>query len=255
MERRYRAVHRRRVRRKRYIVNAKRLMLCILLILLAVEVALAAYTSPWFYVKHKRVVGNKTVSSSEILDRLQIPHNCNIFALNKREAESRLAGDSVVKEVRLYRRPPNTLIIRVVERMPDLVLSTGGKLYEVDSSAVPFRVVDEADARLPVLSCEVRERIILGQPLDDAAFNTGRNCLLLARAEKKLRVAKLTVDPKNYLCLNTTDGFQVKLGRPEQLSEKLDIAARAVEQIPEFSKSGQYIDVTCVEAAALKLAE
>jgi hypothetical protein len=52
-----------------------------------------------------------------------------------------------------------------------------------------------------------------------------------------------------------SDEFEIRLGRPEQLKDKLDIAAKALLQVPELRSRGGYIDVTCVESPVLKLTD
>lgn len=245
----------RRGRRKRYAIDKKRLVLSAVLLILGVELALAAFTSPFFAVKKIRPVGNKTIPAAEIVQRAKLPGNSNIFLVRKGAVASRLTKNPVVKEVRVYRKLPDTLLVCVEERQPHLVLSTAGVLYEVDSSGVPFRVVKRVGTKLPVISCTIPGRVALGKRLDALDFASAMECLLLAREKKIFRVTKITVDRNDDLCLNVRDEFQVKLGRAEQLSKKLDIAAQAMEQIPECRQRGKYIDMTCPEAPALKLRE
>jgi len=245
----------RRRHRKRRVINVKRLILSVLLILLAVEVTVAAFTSPWFSIKGVRFAGNETIASKDIRRQLDLRPDANIFRINKRAIARRVMANPVVKEVRLYRRLPDTLVVRIEERKPDLVLNARGAMYEVDSAGVPFRAVKHAKAGLPVLSCKAPGRVVLGRRIRASSFGTARNCLLLVREKKIFQVAEITVDQNNDLCLNVRDGFQVKLGRPEQLSAKLNMAVRIVEQIPEFRQRGAYIDLTVPEAPALKYRE
>lgn len=242
-----------RRRRKRHVVNKMRLAVSAVVLILVVELTVVALTSPLFAVKKVRVVGNKTVPSAEILRALRLSSDSNIFLVNKQQVAAKLEGNPVINHVRLRRRLPGTLIVAVVERKPRLILETGGVLYEVDSWGVPFRVVKRLNGKLPVISCAVPGRIALGKPIYAAAFDVARECLLLAQEKKIAGLLKITVDQNRDLCLNVRDEFQVKLGRPEQLSEKLDIAVQVREQIPEFRQRGEYIDVATPEAPAFKL--
>jgi len=241
--------------RKRRVINVKRLILSLLLTLLAVEVTVAAFTSPWFGIKKVRLIGNETIASRDILRRLDLRPDSNIFRISKRAMARRVMGNPVVKEVRFYRRLPSALIVRITERAPDLTLNAAGRMYEVDSAGVPFRAVRRAKSEAPVLSCKVPRRIVLGRPIRASSFGVARKCLLLVREKKIFQVTEITVDQNNDLCLNIRDGFQVKLGRPEQLSAKLNMAARIVKQIPEFRQRGAYMDLTVPEAPALKYKE
>lgn len=239
-------------RRKRYRINAKRLIISLGLLALLVELIAVALTSPWFSVRKVKIEGNRLLPSARILALLELPPDSNIFLVKKQPLERRVARSPVVKDVRVRRRLPDTLIVQISERKRDLVLRTPTANYEVDASGVPFRTVAQPGTGVPVISCALQRRPVLGRPIREKRFLSARNCLLLVRAKKIFRVSEITVDPAGDLCLNDRDGFQVKLGRPEQLSEKLDKAALAVEQLPEFREHGEYIDVTCAEAPALK---
>lgn len=241
----------RRQRRKRYVINVKKLVLSFLLLLLAGEITWAAFSSPWFYVTKIKPIGNRLMSSKEVKERLNLPNHTNIFVIKKRTLISGVKKNPVVKDVRLYRLLPGTLIVQVIERKPVFVLSIGEKLYEVDHSGIPFRSVKNAYSALPVISCNV-PCVIVGKRPNSSVFNTAMECLLMAQ-KMKFRVVKLSVDQSQDLCLNIRDGYQVKLGRPDRLVDKLDVAARTVDQIPEFRQRGEYIDVSCPEDYAFKL--
>ena len=214
---------------------------------------MAAFTSPMFYVRRQKIVGNTTVPASDILKRLNLPRHSNIFLIRKRMIAERVMTNPVVKDVRLHRKLPDILIVQVIERKPYLTLSTSEKLYAVDHAGVPFRILKHADSELPVVSCKVKKRIVLGKPLNDPNFKIARDCLLLVNGRKIFQITELGVDQNQELWLNVRDGFQVKLGQAARLSEKLRIAKQAVDQIPEFKQRGKYIDVTIPEAPALKL--
>ena len=244
-----------RRRRKRYAINKKRLVLSLILFALGVELVLVALTSPQFAIEKLKVTGTRVIPVSEVLRELSFMKGSNIFKVDERKVADLLKKNPVVADVRLHRRLPRTLIVSITERKPELLLKTGTALYDVDRLGIPYRAVVKVDTKLPLIACTISDRITLGRPLKSPAFKTARRCLLLAQAKKVFRPAKITVDQSGHLCLNVRDEFQVKLGTPEQLSRKLDLAEQVVEQIPEFRQRGVYIDVTCPDASALKLAE
>lgn len=244
-----------RPRQKRRVINKKRVILSIFLLAIGAELVFALLTSPMFAVKNIKVVHNQTVSDRQVLQALRLPQDANIFRINKDSVLREVRRNPVVKEASLRRRIPTTLIVLINERRPLFILSTSGALYQVDSYGVPFRQDKTLNGKLPVIFCEIRKRIILGRPIRDPAFDSAKECLLLAQAKKVFRGIRITVDQKSDLCLNVRDDFQVKLGRPEQLARKLDYAEQVIQQSPEFQKRGEYIDVTCLEAPAYKLKE
>ncbi len=242
----------RRRHHKHYKVNIKRLALALLLMSLTAELVWAAFTSPYLYVKNKKVTGNVTVSTSEILGRLAISPKTNIFRVRARNARARLLRNPVISDVELHRSLPSTLIVNVTERTTDFMLSCRGKLYEIDSTDVPFRMAKQVDPHMSIVYCDF-SGIVLGKQITDSSFVNASKCLILAREKHIPQVVKIAVDQNGDLCLNVSDGFEIRLGRPERLAEKLGIAAKMLNQYPELRQRGGYINITCVEAPAFKL--
>lgn len=244
-----------RRRRKRRALRMKRLVLSLIVLALGAELVAVAMTSPQFEIEKLKLIGTRVVPTSQVLRELSFLKGSNIFKVDERKVAGLLKKNPIIADVRVHRRLPRTLIVSVTERKPHLILKTRGALYDVDRSGIPYRTVGQVDARLPLISCAVSNKIIPGRPLSSPAFKTARRCLLIAQTKKVFRPAKITVDQSGHLCLNVRDEFEVKLGTPEQLSRKLDLAEQVVEQVPEFRQRGMYIDVTCPDASALRLTE
>lgn len=244
-----------RRRRKRRVINVRRLILALLLTALAGELLVVILTSPRFAVERIQVRGTRVISAAQVARGLHYLVGSNIFTANKREIADTLRRDPVVADVHLHRRLPRILVIDITERRAQLVLNTGALLYEVDGSGVPFRKVSAANPKLPMICCAISGPVILGRALKSPAFASARDCLIRARGKKEFRVAKIAVDPAGHLCLNVREGFEVRLGRPDQIATKLDIVCRLVQQAPDFRRRGMYVDVSCPEAPACKLAQ
>lgn len=159
----------------------------------------------------------------------------------------------MIKKVVVRRQLPDTIVVELFERRAELTLKTQGRLYEVDPYGIAFRVVGHAMPGVPVVSCSVPGPITLGKQVKATIFLTARRSLQLAEQEKGFRVAKITIDQNNDLCLNVRDGVGIRLGQPERLDEKLEVARRLVEQVAEVRNGAEYVDVTCLEAPAFKL--
>lgn len=233
----------------------KRLVLCLVSLALLTELVLVFLNSPQFAIKQVWVKGNKVIPTQQILRQIPYAYGSNIFLIKERRISEIMKRNPIVATAHIHRKLPRTIIVHIFERKPHFVLNTGVALYEVDRSGVPYRIVKAADPNQSMVICAVPGKIVLGRPLKSPGFTFGRECLLLAQAKKISSAAKITVDQTGYICLNVRGKFQVKLGRPEQLSVKLGLVKRVLEQVPEFKQRGMYIDVTCPDAPALKFAE
>jgi cell division protein FtsQ len=212
-----------------------------------------AFTSPRFYVTTIQVEGNRTIPQGDVIARMRLDPTTNIFLLNKPEICGRIETNKVVKEVRLYRRFPETIIVRLTEREPFVLLNSGKGMFEVDASGIPFRIVKTAANNLPIISYATPFSPILGRPLDLPTFKGAMESIRLCGTYGLPGVSKITVDQYNELCLNVRDRFQVKLGPPDQLSVKIKNAAAVTNRRPELGRNIEYIDASCPDVPALKL--
>ena len=232
--------------------NARQIIMTILLLGLMVEIVVAALTSPYFNIKNISVTGNITIPSKSIIETASIPSETNIFRLQTRRIVDDLLINPVIRRVRLHRKLPDGLIIAVNEREPDCLLKTPDNAYEIDSAGVPFRVPVKIDENIPIIIYDLKQRILLGKQIVDEIFTASRRCIEISRINCPFRIKEITVDQNGDICLNSHDGFNVKIGRPVDLEHKMDIASQVVIQIPLFRTTGDYIDVTCPDAPAVK---
>ncbi len=230
-------------------------MLCLGCIALAVEVVMTLFNSPQFMIRKTIVHGNRLVPVRQVLQDVRFATGQNIFLVKDKAIVRTLTRNPIIASVHIHRKLPRTLIVDVTERRPCYVLNTGTAFYEVDRSGIPYRIMPAEDPGLSAIVCGVSERVILGKPLRSPTVAKARECLLLAQSKKIFSAVEITVDQTGCLCLNVRDKFQVKMGRPDQLSDKLNLVQRVLGQVPEFKQRGMYIDVTCPDAPAFKLAD
>lgn len=241
-----------RRRRPRSRVNYKAIAGYTLTTILVALLTYFALVSPMFYVKRVLVTGAKTVGNAAIVRAMDLSSTQNILLVAKRRIVARLLQNPVLKDAVIYRRLPGTVSVRITERDTDVVLDSGGKLYDVDDAGIPFRTSAVADPGCTAIACSVKERVVLGKPLKDDAFLSARSSLLLSRQHGGIPVTRITVDPSGELCLNVKDGFPIKLGRPERLPLKIKIIAKMLDEIPDVVQDGEYIDISCPEAPVYK---
>lgn len=232
--------------------NTRRIIMTALILCLLVEIVVVALTSPYFNIKNISITGNITIPKNNIIETAAIPSETNIFRLHTRRIVDDLLVNPVIKNARLHRKLPDELIISIKEREPDCLLRVNDKIYEIDAAGIPFRVPTKIDENIPMITYEMKERVFLGKEIVDDIFTASRRCIEISRINCPFRIKGIVVDQNGDICLNSHDGFDVKIGRPVDLEHKMDIASQVVIQIPRFRTSGDYIDVTCTDAPAVK---
>lgn len=93
----------------------------------------------FFRVRHIEVVGARYVQPRDILDRLRVDTLASVWD-PARPLETRVAQHPLVREVKVGRRLPGTLVVRLVEHTPVALVPT----------ADGFRAYDERGVSLPI---------------------------------------------------------------------------------------------------------
>ena len=95
------------------------------------------YRSPAFTAKTVDVVGAKRLTREQILTLAALPTDVTLLRLPSADIEARLEKSPWVSSAEVTRDFPDTIRLRVVERTPSAVVSTGGKArWLVDGTGI-----------------------------------------------------------------------------------------------------------------------
>lgn len=132
--------------------------------------ALALVTAPWwgppalaqldfFRVRRVEVTGARYVSPDVIVSRLRIDSSASVWD-PVGPLEERVGGHPSVRDVRIGRRLPGTLLVDITENTPVALVQAAGNLVAVDATGRTLPVDPTAvDVDLPVL--RVRDTLAL----------------------------------------------------------------------------------------------
>jgi cell division protein FtsQ len=223
-----------------------------------------ALIDPRLDVKHVSVRGAQTVSPSDIARFAPIPSHRNILLYyltrHRSIAERVERSEPVLQSAQVAIQLPHTIVVTVTERQPYALLSEGdGGFWVLDSHGVPFR---ELPSRPPDLPCVILPSSSLnpelGQPvsLENAtpigAFYQTIALLSSPRMAILSKIREITVDQNANLCLNMSNNLQIRLGQPDNLAQKLALAATALSEDSGLLDKAQYLDFTDPQRPAWK---
>lgn len=230
----------RRNKRRRSLLKPLRNLLAVA----AVAVVPAALlTTPHLAVGKVEVVGVHQLSGRDVVAAAGIRKGQNLLLMPKAAVERRVGYLPLVEKVRVRRVLPDTVRVEVTERRATAVLKVGGKSVLVDRWKVPFRTVRPGERpTLRVISTTSPQRMHLGEPLRSPAVDVGFECLNLA-AKRLPETTGVAVDAHLDMCLNI-GAFEIRLGQPDQLREKIELVGALLQQKPEILAAGEYLDVS-----------
>lgn len=106
----------------------------------------------FFRVRHVEVVGARFVHPRDVLDRMKVDTLTSVWD-PLTPIERRVAQHPLVREVRVERKLPGTLVVRLVEHAPVALVATPGGFRAYDERGRPLAIdPTTADVDAPVLA-------------------------------------------------------------------------------------------------------
>jgi cell division protein FtsQ len=213
-----------------------------------------ALTSPRFGVAHVDVVGARQLTPEAVVETAGIAAGENLWRLDARAAVERLLTLPLVKDARVERRPPDRVVLAVVEREP-YALVQAERLHWVDSEGVDLGVAPRAVAPpLPVISGV--DPGALGGPRQAAgpALEAGLALLRLLDGGKSpllSRISEIDAGRPEDPVLVLLDGMEVRLGH-EAWDARLARLSGVLAQLEASNGSVTIIDLRFRDQVVLK---
>lgn len=198
-------------------------------------------TSPRFAIAEVRVEGTRRLPASAVEAEAGLLRGTNLFRLDPRAVERRLASHPWIASARVLRRPPRAVRIVVVEREPVALLPVGewhaldpeGRLMPV--SAVPERL------ELPLVAgCFGPDGLDAGRLREAARFlvTVAATCDFLLRDVSEVNVK----DPEDVTVTTLRSGTEIRMGRGGY-EEKLERLLLVLEDLSGREQAPASIDL------------
>ncbi len=167
-------------------------------------------TSERFAVAKVELIGVEQGSNEELRARADVPLGSNIFRVNLDAVRERVAGHPWVKAVRVSRRLPRQIEIRVQEHEPVLLVALG-ELYLASREGAIIKSYEPGDPwSLPVVTGLLREDV---ESDADALLPALRLERAWRSTEGLPEISEIRLHELLGVTVRTTDGRQLWLGR------------------------------------------
>lgn len=120
----------------------------------------------FFDVQKINVAGNNYYTKQQVIDKAGIKNGTNIFfEMKTKAAKNKLLQDPYIKNVKVGRRPPATIIIKVEERKDAAAVMYGTSYFVIDKEGMVLKKTDKAP-KVTLLSGIVMKTAEVGKPLE-----------------------------------------------------------------------------------------
>ncbi len=219
------------------------------LVALGAGVAAATFLTTWsaLYPHTVDVLGNRVVSRDEILARAAVDYQKNMWLQSASAMESRVDAIPYVKSTTVHRRPPDTLVVDVTERVPYAFLDVGDSRVTVDHDlrALQTGEPEALSTSLPAFRIRAAQPPAPGTFVTDAGAQTLRantDALLAAHLDP----ATLELDRFGDVTVRLRNGMYILLGDQEKMAQKIALIDPILTQVDRGKRPVVAIDLRAV---------
>ena len=193
-------------------------------------------TEPVFLLKNIRIRGAEQLPESEILAKIYPFLKDSIFGTDMAKVKAAIISHPFVKDVRVKRVFPFSILIDVKERVPSaLWVGPGGDVLLLDEDGAPYRGLHKGSAR-DLLVISAKEKNEAGRLFREVA-DWDRQGIM-----RKDDLSEAVYNEGNVTLFSLNDGVEIILGKEER-PERLK---RAVAVLEDAKKRGLLI--RCIDA-------
>ncbi|MGB9612747.1 MAG: cell division protein FtsQ/DivIB [Candidatus Margulisiibacteriota bacterium] len=204
---------------------------------------------PTWQIREIIIEGTNILSAEEVRTLSSIPFSENLFFANFSRTKENLKKITAIKDFHIYRIPPATILIKITERKPIAVVLIENKSFVVDSEgyilnrspSLSLNVPNLDD--LPTISGIGSEEVINKERISPKIAHLLPDLIL--EIHKLLGSRKIALDLGNFKNLGflLDDILFVKIGRDENLKEKIEVFKALIPILAGKWAQIEYVDV------------
>jgi len=191
---------------------------------------------PFFFIKNIRINGNEQLKDGDIMGRITPYLKETLFSVDASKMQEAIISHPFVREVRIKRIYPFSIIIDVKEKKPSaLWVNTSGGVNVLDENGEPYKQLARSDIR-GMFIINAKEKT------DVKSLYKEVNVWFAEGVIKKDAVSEVAYNDGNITIFGMGDGVEIILGKEDQ-KERLK---RAVAVLEDAKKRGLLIK--CIDA-------
>jgi cell division protein FtsQ len=205
-------------------------------------IAWVALASPLLAVDEVRVVGAEHTTSEEVAAATGLGADDNLLLLSTAEVAERAETLPWVKSAEVDRMLPGTVRVRIVERVPAMIVSLGAARWTIDSRG---HVLDSGavSEKLPVLGGAETGDIEIGTQLMTPEIQHALRAFRSLTGKLRREIVAVVAPSFERISFSLADGTLIRFGAAERLAAKNEVLDALLERLAQQGRSAAYIDV------------
>ena len=241
-EKQRRALTKKERKRKKKIKRIKFFLKLILFVGLASGTIIFALTSPIFNIKDIKVINNNQVQADTIISLSELKKEDNIFKFYGKNVVNKIKENAYIENVKIHRKLPNTIEIKVKERTPTFSVDYMGKYAYINTQGYILEIAETNNGMTIIQGATTKEEDIQpGNRLcnEDLSRLEETIKILDSANENKLegKVTSIDISNKNeYSIYIESEKKKIHLGDSTNISNKMLYVLAIIEK--EKGKEG-----------------
>ncbi len=208
--------------------------------------------SPIFTITKITVQGNNKLIREEVVQVSGIVTGMNIFKADMQTASARVKVLPMIKEVKIDRDFPDTIVIKIVERKSVALVAVDEHFVELDAEGYYLRTGSVAANGLPVITGVHVQAVGPGKKVTGKRLDIALQVVQELNDELRNNLSEVHVDNVGLVTLYTLDGIKCRLGTPENIVTKGDYFLQVIQELQEGNKSIEYVDFSIINSPVVK---
>lgn len=184
---------------------------------------LFVFNTNFFHIEKIQIVGNEKMSYGEILNASTYTKGENIFKISKKQGEKNLNKLPYIKEAKVKRKLPKSLIIQVEEREEVAIVPYIGAFIYIDEEGNVLSIKEKkAQSELPQIFGIELVDVVPGENLFGDDRQAYKEFLKLSKQMDLLKLIKyINFSDDNNINIELIDGIKVAFGPLDNVKYKL----------------------------------
>jgi cell division protein FtsQ len=227
-------------------------------VLLAVVSGLI-FSLPIWRTEKVKIEGSEYFPQEKILNIAKIPVGENMFLLDLDEIKSKFSKIVQIKEIKVKRQLPGTLVIKIKERKPFAIVMVGNLTTLIDDDGyiiakqnIAASLYRSGIGKFPVIRGIKKEALEKGIRLNEEDRVFMANALISLKGFVDPSAIQLDMANKDDINIYIEDILKVKIGETKDIQKKIKTATAIIASLKDKLQKVKYIDVRIPDDPAVK---